>query len=41
MLIYLNQAFKKHQQLAENRLFTMQDLGNAVTEGPLLRRALK
>ncbi|MBX9622020.1 MAG: efflux RND transporter permease subunit [Alphaproteobacteria bacterium] len=39
MLIYLNQAFKKHQQLAEqeNRLFTLQDLGNAVTEGALLR----
>lgn len=39
MLIYLNQAFEEHQQLAdqEKRLFTMQDLDNAVTEGALLR----
>jgi Cu(I)/Ag(I) efflux system membrane protein CusA/SilA len=39
MLIYLNQALEKHQQLAEQekRHFTMQDLDNAVTEGALLR----
>ncbi len=39
MLIYLNQALAKHQQRAEqeNRRFTMEDLGNAVTEGALLR----
>ncbi len=39
MLIYLNQAFAKHQQRAEqeNRLFIREDLENAVTEGALLR----
>jgi Cu(I)/Ag(I) efflux system membrane protein CusA/SilA len=39
MLIYLNQALTKHEHFAEheNRLFTKEDLCNAVVEGALLR----
>jgi Cu(I)/Ag(I) efflux system membrane protein CusA/SilA len=39
MLIYLNQALKKHQELAEKekRSLTKEDVRNAVVEGALLR----
>jgi Cu(I)/Ag(I) efflux system membrane protein CusA/SilA len=39
MLIYLNQALKKHQALAEKakRRLTKEDIRNAVVEGALLR----
>lgn len=39
MLVYLNQAFLKHQQIAEqeHRAFTKQDVRDAIIDGALLR----
>lgn len=39
MLVYLNQALLRHQQIAtqEHRIFTKQDVRNAIIDGALLR----